>query len=253
MNMRIGEEGRKRMNNDVKKTVVVDNNFDADVETYNANMAAQLGADYEKFAKYKVELLKFVVQDQVNSILNYGCGVGNDMRFFKESWPDAKLYGCDISQKSVEYAAKVAPDINYFVSDSTDKIYEQCTKWDVVFLAGVLHHIPPAERTAWIQSIGDNVRPGGYIAVFEHNILNPMTRHIVTHPIEDPPLDKLEWMLNLKEIEKLLLGSHNGMKTYWKGYTLFSPFRRGWITKMETFMKWCPIGAQQCVIVKKEA
>jgi len=227
--------------------------FDPVVEEYNINMAAQLGADYVKFAKYKVELLRLLIKEKIDSILNYGCGIGNDMSFFKEYWPSTNLYGCDISKKSVEYARKIAPEINYFVSDSPDKIYEQSIKWNIIFLACVLHHIPPMERYKWVKALGDNVREGGYIVVFEHNIINPMTRHIVTHPPEDPPLDKLDWMLNMEEIEKLLLDSHNGMKTYWKGYTLFSPFRRGWITKVETFMKWCPLGAQQCVIVKKEA
>lgn len=122
----------------------------------------------------------------------------------------------------------------------------------MVFLAGVLHHIPPDERSMWIKAISENVREGGYIAVFEHNIINPMTKHIVTHPIEDPPLDKLNWMLNLREIEKSLLDSNSSMRTYWKGYTLFSPIRATWVTKIETIMRWCPLGAQQCVIVKKD-
>lgn len=235
-----------------EKEIVINHDFDADVEEYNANMAAQLGSDYEKFAKYKVELLNFLVRDKVQKILNYGCGIGNDMQYFMDCWNDAKLYGCDISQKSVEYAEKISPKVVYFQSDTTEKIYQQGVKWDIVFLAGVLHHIPPIERGGWMKAIADNVSSGGYICVFEHNVINPMTKKIVTHPIEDPPLDKLEWTLKLKEIENLLQSSHSGMRTYWKGYTLFSPIRRTWITKAETLLKWCPLGAQQCVIVKKE-
>lgn len=230
----------------------VNYDFDDDVEEYNANMATQLGPGYEKFAKYKVDLLGFLVRDKVQTILNYGCGIGNDVQYFKAWQKEAKLYGCDISQRSIEYAAKISPDVVYFQSDTTEKIYQQKVKWDIVFLAGVLHHIPPKERAMWMKAIADNVSDGGYICVFEHNVINPMTRKIVTHPIEDPPLDKLEWMLELKEIEKLLNNSHPDMKLYWGGYTLFSPIRRKWITNAETLLKWCPLGAQQCVIVKKE-
>lgn len=231
---------------------VLENDFDADVEEYNANMAAQLGEDYEKFARYKVVLTKHLISDKTEKILNYGCGIGNDMNYFKQLWPAAELYGCDISQKSIEYAKKNYHDVHFFQSDSPEKIYEQKTKWDIVFLACVLHHIPPEERTMWMKAVADNVSDGGYICVFEHNVINPMTKRIVTHPIEYPALDKLEWMLSLKDIESLLVGSHSRMETFWKGYVLFSPIRNDWITRAETVLKWCPLGAQQCVIVKKK-
>lgn len=230
----------------------VNKEFDLVVKEYNANMSAQLGRNFEKYAQYKVDLLRYLIGDKINTILNYGCGLGNDMQYFMNYWPNADLYGCDISEKSLEYAAEIAPEVHYFLSDIPQKIYEQEIKWDVVFLAGVLHHIPPDERSMWIKAISENVREGGYIAVFKHNIINPMTKHIVTHPIEDPPLDKLNWMLNLREIEKSLLDSNSSMRTYWKGYTLFSPIRATWVTKIETIMRWCPLGAQQCVIVKKD-
>lgn len=229
--------------------------FDQLVKEYNQNMAKQLGKDNAKYAEYKLELLSMLIPKKAGyKILNFGCGVGRDMDFFgKYFGNDIDLYGCDISQKSIEYAASITEGYKYFQSEETEALYHQNVKFDVVFIAGVLHHMDPEERSVWMQAIADNVAAGGYMCVFEHNPINPKTKHIITHPIEYPPQDKLEWMLKLNDIKKLLVSANPGMREYWKGYTLFSPFRRPWITSIEKYLGWCPLGAQQCVIVKKDS
>ena len=49
-------------------------------------------------------------------------------------------------------------------------------RFDVAFAICVLHHVRPAERPRFVGELRRVVRPGGLVALFEHNPLNPLTR-----------------------------------------------------------------------------
>ena len=51
--------------------------------------------------------------------------------------------------------------------------------FDLVLAICVFHHIPPSERPYVMREIHRILRPGGIVAVFEHNPLNPLTRYVV--------------------------------------------------------------------------
>ena len=121
--------------------------------------------------------------------------------------------------------------------------------YDLVFLACVLHHIKPEEREKWMQAVVRHLKPGGCIAVFEHNTRNPYTKKIILNPESG---DNFHYMLSHKELKDLLLNSAHDLKVVWHGYTLFSLFRPFWMIRAEMLLKWCGIGAQQCVVVQKQ-
>jgi 16S rRNA G1207 methylase RsmC len=66
-----------------------------------------------KFAKYrntifvyKADYLKHLLENEPKSILDFGCGIGLFIPYLHDSFKNAKLYGCDISSKSIEIAKK---------------------------------------------------------------------------------------------------------------------------------------------------
>lgn len=229
--------------------------FDCVAQRYDEDLRNNLGimglGDIDKFAEYKVQLLKSVIGN-VHNILDFGCGIGRSIKYFKKYFgTDIKIYGCDVSEKSIGIAKQNFPDGVFFVNSSTDIYAAQDNKYDVVFLACVCHHIEPAERAKWVDAIIDSLSKSGYIAVFEHNLINPLTKRIVNGTNND--VDDERWMLSHKELIELLTDGHNDeMEVFWDGYVLFSPLRFGWTTTFEKLLRKLPLGAQHCVIVKKK-
>lgn len=78
-------------------------------------------------------------------IIDLGCGTGAFTKRFRESYGVEKnFFGLDISKKSINLAAKLAPGIHFCTGD-----IEQCCfkdqSFDIVLFSGVLHHFTDLE------------------------------------------------------------------------------------------------------------
>ena len=65
------------------------------------------GENPEYFAEYKICDLKRVakiVGEDVNNILDFGTGVGNNFPFLAKHFPRTSLFGIDVSEKSLTLA-----------------------------------------------------------------------------------------------------------------------------------------------------
>ena len=229
--------------------------FDQYADTYDDGMKQLLalygGGDTYKFAEYKVALLHDLLGKRgIRSILDFGCGTGRSLKYFDAYFgTDVTKYGCDVSVNSLRDAAKLVPSATFFCNETVDRFLAEDHTYDLVFISCVLHHIDPSERAAWLAAIAQKLNAGGYIAVFEHNIQNLVTKKIVLDPANK--VDDIHWMLSHKEIIDLLTGANKSLQRYWDGYTLFSPFRFPGVLYLERLLSWLPLGAQQCVIVKR--
>lgn len=225
--------------------------FDSIAEEYDEVLKKNLGtSDIEKFAEYKIELLKKLLQKkEINNILDFGCGTGRSFQYLKKYFPTSTLYGCDVSTESLKVAAKIISDGNLFENSSADEIKRFGKHYDLIIATCVFHHIPPDERLVWIKACFENLRPKGFFAIFEHNLKNPFTKKIVTKAEED----NVDWMIRKNSLEELTIKATgiNG-KLFWSGYTLFSPVRFPGILNIEQLFKWIPLGAQYCTIIQKE-
>lgn len=185
--------------------------------------------------------------------MDFGCGTGRSLSYFKYYFKNVKnFYGCDVSSESIKIASKIMPEAHLFVNESIEaykKFFRGGSAYDLVFMACVLHHMEPSTRKKWMQTVINYLKPGGYLVVFEHNLKNPYTKKIVLAP--DNEVDNIHYMLTRKELKSLLLESFPRMNIVWEGYTLFSLFRKMWIIQAEKLVKWCPLGAQHCMIVQK--
>ena len=52
-------------------------------------------------------------------------------------------------------------------------------KFDLVIASCVFHHIPPQDRQMAIRYCYSRLKEGGHFIIFEHNPINPVTRHLV--------------------------------------------------------------------------
>jgi hypothetical protein len=104
----------------------------------------------------------------------------------------------------------------------------------------VLHHVPPAERSALMDTVASTLAPGGRLIVFEHNPLNPVTRHAV----KICPFDENAVLLFPGEVKRLLRGAK--LDPVALDYIVFFPHALRFARGMEPGLSWVPLGAQVC-------
>lgn len=219
-------------------------NFDVFAETYREahtqNIKFISGTDSYYFAEYKVKELRQFEENKSLSVLDLGCGDGITEIFFEKYFPQFKIQGIDVSGKSIEEAQKRQ------ISNTSFQIYDGHTipyeneSFDIVFVAGVLHHIDAADHQKVVDEIFRVLKPGGRLYLFEHNPLNPLTRHLVN----TCEFDEGVTLLYSKECKKLL--NNSGFRIKHLTYTIFFPRKRFFklMILMEKYLRSIPFGGQ---------
>jgi len=190
------------------------------------------------FAQYKIALMAARLgKSKPARILDFGCGAGRSLPYLEQYFPDAELFGYDLSAASLEIAAERTPRARLY-SDWSD-IAE--LRFDAIIAANVFHHIPVAKRPEAITKCRNVLSEGGQMFLFEHNPFNPATRWI----FERCPFDADAEMLNLNSA--LDLCRKAGFNSEQHGYTLFFPRQLAFLRGIEPWLKRMPLGAQYYV------
>lgn len=194
------------------------------------------------FAEYKIALMAArSSKNKYGRILDFGCGAGRSLPFLDQYFPDAELWGYDVSPASLKVAAQRVPRAKLF----SDWHFIIETRFDAIIATNVFHHIPPTQRqdalTRCRQALADN----GQMFLFEHNPLNPATRWI----FKRCPFDADAEMLSLKTA--LALTEKAGFHSEKHGYTLFFPRPLAFMRQLEPWLERIPLGAQYYVQMAK--
>ena len=222
--------------------------FDEYADTYDDILKAQLGffsKDDKYFARYKAGFVRKYLKKQPKRILEYGCGTGRNLPFLKEAFPLAEIYGSDISAKSVAIAKKQNQFARCCCLD--EDFMQFLDYFDLIFVAGVFHHIAPNERVGVLKHINGLLSKTGSVFIFEHNPYNLITKKLV----RECPFDADAILLSVNKINELL--GKAGFVTILKKYTLFVPPSLARLAKLERYLGWLPLGGQYCVQAKKIA
>lgn len=215
--------------------------FDKYTDNYNELLhegTRFFSSSEEYFAKYKVELVRNATLKQpVRRILEYGCGIGRNIPYLQAAFPEAEIIGTDISEESLSTAASDNKDVRFEVERSELDL----GKFDLIFVAGVYHHIPPAERLSVTELLATRLLRNGSACVFEHNPYNPVTRRIV----DTCPYDADAVLLKPSELRGLFREANLAVKR--TAYCLFVPPRLSWLSPIERHLGWLPFGGQYWV------
>ncbi|HXU66779.1 MAG TPA: class I SAM-dependent methyltransferase [Casimicrobiaceae bacterium] len=218
--------------------------FDRYARDYNELLREQTGffsGDESYFARYKVAIAGDLVKKAPARVLELGCGTGRNIAFLRERFPDATIMGSDVSSKSLDVARADNPGVHFWKEGSADG--EQAG-FDLVFVAGVFHHVPPSERDALASRIAALLNPAGRAVVFEHNPYNPVTRRIVSQC----PYDEGVILLGARELRARL--EQGGLRADRHGYALFFPPRWG-LARVERMLGWLPLGGQYWIVAAR--
>lgn len=218
--------------------------FDDYADDYKSLVADQLSffeSDNDYFARYKVEHSRNLLAQlpQPERILDFGCGIGESIEWFSLVFPDSVIHGFDVSEKSLETARSRCPEIEFLAKQNIGAFKGQ---FDLVFSAGVFHHIEPSDRVDTLKQVRDLLSPRGRFIVFEHNPYNPVTRRMVN----TCPFDADAVLLKPKEWHNLL--EQSGLRYLHREYTLFFPSKLNALRPLEQYLRWLPLGGQYCIV-----
>lgn len=134
-------------------------------------------------------------------ILDFGCGTGDTSAYLAEVFPEAAVVGVDTAERAVEHARAVhgTPRVSFHALDALPGL----GTFDLCYVNGVFHHIPPEKRPGALGLIRNALRPGGRLSLFDNNPWNPGT-HLVMRRI---PFDRDAQLLSAREAERLVSGS----------------------------------------------
>jgi SAM-dependent methyltransferase len=219
--------------------------FDDFTENYNQLLHEKtrfFSSGEEYFARYKVDLVRDRVSSPVSRLLEYGCGIGRNISFLQKAFPNANIVGSDVSGASLEVARRLHAGVE-FVQENENA--DSIGQFDVIFVAGVFHHVPIEQRVDVARVLSKRLLPGGSLFVFEHNPFNPITRHIVSNC----PYDADAVLLELSELERIL--KQASLRIENKAYCLFVPPRLSMLAWLEGKLSWLPLGGQYWVQAKR--
>lgn len=217
-------------------------NFDEHAHIYEEILGKDLKFFTEEsgyLAEYKIKIVKETLGTNTPlNILEYGCGIGMNIKYFSKHFPNAKITGCDISIKSLEVAnERNDPDVDFFLINE-ENISKHLNSFDLIFVSCVFHHIQPPQRRHSIENIFNLMKDNGLFYFFEHNPYNPVTRRIVNTCIWDTDA------ILLFPKESMNLISKAGFKPETKRYTLFFPAFLKFLRFTEKFLYFLPVGGQ---------
>jgi SAM-dependent methyltransferase len=218
--------------------------FDDFTENYNQLLHEKtrfFSSGEEYFARYKVDLVRERASSPVSRLLEYGCGIGRNISFLQKAFPNAIIVGSDVSGASLEVARRLHAGVE-FVQENENA--DSIGQFDVIFVAGVFHHVPIEQRVDVARVLSKRLLPGGSLFVFEHNPFNPVTRRIVNNC----PYDTDAVLLKLSELESILRRVSLTIEN--KAYCLFVPPRLSILGWLEGKLGWLPLGGQYWVQAK---
>jgi ubiquinone/menaquinone biosynthesis C-methylase UbiE/glycosyltransferase involved in cell wall biosynthesis len=199
------------------------------------------------FAARKVEVLERIVDPDVGpleglSLLDVGCGTGTTDRIFMPRVQS--LCGVDISEEMLDKARAAVPSATYSWYDGEKLPFPDGT-FDVVIAICVLHHVPKSNRYKLVNEMVRVARSKGVVAIFEHNPLNPLTRHAVN----SCELDKDAILLSSRETMDMLQDAAHvraGLTHY-----LYSPLGGRVGLALDRALHRLPLGGQYAAWVQR--
>lgn len=226
--------------------------FDKFAAEYNQLMKNEIGLSDEGvayFAEYKIKDLAAAARERglpnTSAILDFGTGIGNSIPFLKKYFPHSPLTGVDVSVNSLEIAQKRFLGQAKFVAFDGHKLPFKDGSFDLVLAACVFHHIEPKLQGGLVEEILRVLRPKGLFLLYEHNPLNPLTRKIVRECVFDEDAQLIS-----AEKAKAILDSAGFSHTR-SDFRLFFPKKFSFLSKIERYLTWFPLGAQYFVLGEK--
>lgn len=224
--------------------------FDDYIEFYRQAQGRAIaisGESEDYFAALRTERLRVWLPELTSrpiSILDFGSSDGHMAGIVKTRFPEARVIGIDSSPRSIEYARRAHPGLEFFVLKGGRLPFGDATI-DLVYAVGVFHHIPFAEHGAVCREIFRVLKPGGAFVLFEMNPWNPVTQFVFAISA----VDRHATMFSSRYAAKLLQPYGAIEIRYYAYFPRFLKFLR----PLEPRLEKIPLGTLYAVIARPRA
>lgn len=224
--------------------------FSGKYESTVSEATKLFGEEYDYFAQQKVRQLGRCLKSISTgtngplNILDVGCGTCGVQSNLGLLDVPHRSFGIDLSFELLKTGKTQYPGAALAHADATKLPFKSSTL-DVVYFAVVIHHTPPNLREAVFREVHRVLKPGGFVAVFEHNPYNPATQWVVKHT----PLDADAVLASMREISGQLRSC--GFKILRRAYTTFFPRALKFLRPLEERLGWLPLGGQYYVFGRR--
>jgi len=224
--------------------------FDKFADSYRDCVNSTLGPageDSDYFARGRVDWLKrvFARESSIRKVMDFGCGVGLGTPHLLTLPRIELLIGIDVSEESLKHAhANFGAECVRFASFAD---YRPSAEVDLVVCCGVFHHIPPESRPGAVQFIYDSLRPGGWLAFWEHNPWNPGVVYIMNNS----PIDQDAIRVKPHRARHMLRAA--GFSVLRTDYLFFFPGFLSNLRFLEPALSRFPVGGQYLVLGRKDS
>jgi SAM-dependent methyltransferase len=232
--------------------------FDRISEGYSAGfddpLKKMLGDSVRSFLVPKIKLLVQQIRRERTDLgsgggdlLDFGCGAGDFLSELSETLPAWRLEGCDVSAGMLAEARK-----RLSAKTGRIKLWQivdnrlPTRAYDVVTVVCVLHHILPEMWSSVLKNIAAALRPGGSLAIFEHNPWNPVTGWMVSRT----EVDRNAILLSAPFLKRIV--SAQQFESAKVHNFLFFPPRLHFLSFSEVWLRWLPLGGQYALFARKE-
>lgn len=124
-------------------------------------------AQYSKFKSERtipaIDLANSLNCENVNSVLDIGCGIGNSTAVLAKKFPCAEITGVDNSEDMLETAKKENPGIEFIKLDAENEIGKIKNRYDIVFSNACIQWIPNHRKL--LKELFSLLHNGGTLAV----------------------------------------------------------------------------------------
>jgi SAM-dependent methyltransferase len=222
--------------------------YAGDYSVLHQQSIAFSGCELEYFADYKAryaaECFREICRDG-ERLLDFGCGTGASIPLFGKYLDHPSLVCADVSIKSLELAERRHGAAAAYLPIRDERLELPADSVGMVFTSCVFHHIPPDRHGHWMAELLRVTRPGGAVVIFEHNPLNPLTRHAVS----SCAFDENAVLIAAGTLSRRLASS--GWNPRAVRYHVFFPGLLKAMRPLEVWLGWLPLGGQYSVVARK--
>lgn len=218
-----------------------------EMRTRNISASGESPDFFDEYKVRDVALALEAVGKSPQRILDFGCGVGNSIPYFRKYFPDAVLTCTDVSSRSLELCGSRYPGRERYVQIAGERLAFADNTFDMTFSACVFHHIDHAVHARWLAELKRVTAIGGTLFIFEHNPWNPLT----VSAIRSCPLDENAQLIDARTFARRVAAA--GWSDVAVRFRIFFPHMLAKLRVLEPYLTAVPLGAQYYVSGRKPA
>lgn len=106
----------------------------------------------------------------IRDIYEWGCGPGRVLRHLPSfiTEPTVQLYGSDYEERSIAWASKSLPGINFCINDLTPPLPFADQSFDIVYCTSVFTHLSQHMHGVWLDELLRVLREHGTLVMTTH-------------------------------------------------------------------------------------